>query len=86
MKKLFLSALAGMLLLSGCASHYVLILTNGERITTKGKPKMVNGYFVYKDASGHEGQPVRAGNVREVSPASMATPPASEMFKNVSTK
>jgi len=86
MKKLFLPAVAGLLLLSGCASHYVLILTNGERITTKGKPKLVKNYFVYKDVTGHYGEPIPSGRVEEVSPASMATPSASQMFRNVSTK
>ncbi len=52
---------------------------------TKGKPKLVNGYFVYKDATGRYAEPVPSGRVREVSPASMATPSAGAMFKNVST-
>lgn len=86
MKKLSLLAVAGLLLLSGCASHYVIILNNGERIMTKGKPKLVKNYFVYKDASGHYADPIPSGRVQEVSPASMATPSASQMFKNVSTK
>jgi hypothetical protein len=86
MKKLFLPAVAGLLFLSGCARSYVLILNDGERITTRGKPKMVNGYFVYKDAPGHYAEPIRSGNVREVSPASMATPDATSVFRNVSTK
>ena len=82
---IFLTALASLLLLSGCASHYVLILNNGERITTRGKPKLVNGIFYYQVAKGRDGQPISAGHVREVAPASMASPDPSSMFKSVST-
>lgn len=85
MKKLLLPALAALFILSGCAQTYVITLTDGERISTHGKPHLEHGYYHFKDASGHDAQ-VFTGRVREVAPASMATPDASSMFKPVSTK
>lgn len=84
MKKMFLTALAGLVLMCGCAQTYVLTLNNGERIQTKGKPKLVDGFYYFKDASGRDARPVYSARVRELAPASMASPDASSMFRNVS--
>lgn len=86
MKKIFLPALAALFVLSGCAQTYVITLTNGERIRTHGKPHLDRGFYYYKDSSGHDGEPVSSGRIREIAPASMASPDASSMFKPVSTK
>lgn len=86
MKKLLLPALAVLLVLTGCARTYVITLNNGERIRTHGKPRLQNGYYYFKDTSGHDAEPVFTGRIREIAPASMASPDASSMFKPVSTK
>src|SRR5690349_18480523 len=86
MKKIFLPALAALFVLSGCARTYIITLSNGERISTHGKPRLERGFYYYKDASGHDGEPVPSGRIREIAPASMASPNASSMFKPVSTK
>ena len=86
MKRMLLPALAGLSLLSGCARTYVLTLNNGERIRTNGKPHLDRGFYYFKDASGHDAAPVFSGSVRELAPASMATPDAASAFKPVSSK
>jgi Bacterial protein of unknown function (DUF903) len=56
-------------LCAGCASHYNIKLTNGETITSRGKPKLdndKNGYF-FKDASGQQ-EYISLGRVEEISP------------------
>lgn len=62
----------GAVLLAGCARSYTLTLNSGNRITTRGKPKLENGFYVYKDATGQTGA-VPVGRVREVSPTSMTS-------------
>jgi len=59
-------------MLCGCARHYVLTLNNGSRISTTSKPHLKNGNWVYKDAEGRDAS-TPAGRVTEVAPASMAT-------------
>lgn len=70
MKKISLFSLLAVLLLSGCATHYVITLNNGNRITSRGKPKRQGAAYVFKDASGKITS-VPAGNVTEIEPASM---------------
>ena len=82
MNKTVLVLLSAVLLLTGCARTYVMTLSNGQRIWTKGKPKRLDGFYVYKDPSGQEGR-VQAYNVREIAPPSMATDPNAP-FKNSS--
>jgi hypothetical protein len=57
--------------LCGCARHYVITLSNGSRITTSSKPRLQNGYYVFKDALGQDSY-VGAGRVTEIAPASMS--------------
>jgi hypothetical protein len=71
MNKLALPLLVGALVLSGCASSYVIKLTNGTELTTASKPKREGGAYVFKDAKGEE-HSVAAARVREIAPASMA--------------
>lgn len=84
MKKTVLLLLASAFFLTGCAQTYVITLSNGERVGTKGKPRLVNGYYVYKDALGRQAAQ-RAILVREIAPASMATDQTAA-FKPVSSK
>jgi hypothetical protein len=86
MKKIFSAALGTLLLLSGCARTYIVTLSNGDRISTSNKPRLVNGYYYFKDPSGRDAPPVSSMRVREIAPTSMASPPAGSVFKPVSTK
>ncbi len=84
MNKTVLILLSGVLFLTGCARNYVMTLSNGERIWSKGKPHLVEGIYFYKDASGHQ-QRVQAYFVREIAPPSMVTD-QNAAFKPVSSK
>lgn len=84
MNKTALFFVAGLLLLTGCAQTYVMTLNNGERITAKGKPHRVGGFYVYKDPSGRQGAQ-KAILVREIAPASMVTDETAA-FKPVSSR
>jgi hypothetical protein len=86
MKKLLVPGLAGLLVLSGCARGYVVTLNDGERIQTFNKPRLERGFYYYKDASGQDAPPVFSGRVREIAPASMASPDPNSAFKPVSSK
>lgn len=69
-KKVVLLLAASGLLLSGCARHYTLTLTNGTQIGAIGKPRLQRGYYVYKNALGKQSA-IGAGEVTEIAPASM---------------
>jgi hypothetical protein len=71
LKKAGLPLLVGLMVLSGCASHYVLKLTNGTEITTETKPRLEDGSWRFKDAAGEEVY-VPSGRVLQVTPASSA--------------
>ena len=72
MKNIVLSiSLIGWTALCGCARSYVITLDNGRHITTASKPKLRDGKYVFKDASGKAAY-VGEGRVREIAPASMA--------------
>ena len=73
MNKTFLLLLASVLVLSGCAHGYIVTLNNGQRIHTPHKPKLVNGFYYFKDDSGRNARPVLSANVSEIAPASIAT-------------
>ena len=70
MKKLPLLLIA-LVASSGCASHYVITLSNGMQIDTKGKPKLKDNSYTFKDALGRESS-ISAGRVSQIAPASMA--------------
>jgi uncharacterized protein YcfL len=73
-QKNFSTILLSALLLTGCASNYNVVLTNGRVITASSKPKLdkTKNRYVFKDVSG---QPVEVppGLVREIEPTSMAS-------------
>ena len=71
MKELALPLLIGLLALSGCASHYVIKLNSGARITTTNKPQLKGSVYTFKDAKGEQ-HFIAVGRVREIEPASMA--------------
>ena len=63
-----LLALAG----AGCATHYDIVLTNGDVITSNSKPHMAKdrNVYLYTDASGHICG-VKASQVSQIEPQSM---------------
>jgi hypothetical protein len=71
MKKLTLPLLVGLLVLNGCASHYVIKFTNGTELTTTSKPHLRDGAYYFKDAKGQE-RAIAAARIREIAPASIA--------------
>ena len=71
MKKCLLPFALGVGLLAGCARHYNLTLTNGSVITTASKPRLENGSYHFKDASG-KGVYIPSFRVREIAPTSMS--------------
>lgn len=85
MKRILPVTLLAALLLAGCARHYTITLSNGSRITTKGKPQLKSGIYVFKDVKGQPGS-VPAGRVQEVSPSSMTSSRVSSGFSAEPTK
>jgi hypothetical protein len=71
MKKLAFPLLGALLVLSGCASNYVIKLNNGNEITSANKPQLKGNYYLFKDAKGAD-HFVSRGRVLEIEPASMA--------------
>jgi hypothetical protein len=71
MQEIALPLVLGLLVLSGCASSYVIKLTNGAEITTPSKPQLDGGAYRFKDAKGEQ-HLIPAGRVREIAPASIA--------------
>ena len=71
MRKASCPILLCLIVLTGCAHHYVLKLTNGAEITTASKPRLKEGSYYFKDAKGEE-HFVPVARVREIAPASMA--------------
>jgi hypothetical protein len=71
MKQLIPGVLLGLALLTGCASHYVIVLKNGHSVVADGKPKLdeVNLRFVYKDLGGRTNS-IPSSSVRAVIPSS----------------
>lgn len=67
-----LAPVIGLILLCGCAQHYIIKLSNGSHIDSAGKPKLVGGSFHYKDALGRD-HLIPESRVLEMEPASMAT-------------
>ena len=54
MRRPFWMLLAATLTLAGCTNTYVIRLTNSDEIIAKGRPKLVNGQYLFKDAQGRE--------------------------------
>lgn len=67
MKKIFLAALLAVLAVTGCRTKYQLTLNNGNQVTTANKPKLVNGYYVFKDLNGQTNY-VSQTRVRAIEP------------------
>jgi hypothetical protein len=63
--------LLGTLLLSGCAHHYDMVLTNGMRVTRVSKPVLdrESGVYTFTDAGGNK-RKISASRVEEIEPHS----------------
>jgi hypothetical protein len=70
MKKLPLPLAIVVIAFCGCSTQYVIKLSNGDRITCVGKPKLQGVTYYYKDAKGKKHR-VSESQVVEVGPASM---------------
>ncbi len=70
MKKVLVFSAALLLMLGGCARHYVITLSNGAQIGARSKPKLNGNVYTYKDALGNDSQ-IMVGRVTEIAPASM---------------
>lgn len=81
MTKLFLPAFLSILMLTGCARHYRITLTNNNVITTTTKPKVnkAGDAFVFKDRNGKL-MALPKGSVKQIEPQSH-TPAEEPMFK-----
>ena len=73
-KKASLFLLLGLMALGGCARHYVVRLSRGTTITSKGKPRLdkTTGCYVFTDTKGRQ-QVIPASAIREIAPASMSS-------------
>ena len=85
MKPILLVGLLGATLLAGCTRHYTITLTNGNRITTLGKPRLEGAAYVFKDVKGQPGA-ISAGRVREIAPANQASSRMNSGFNAVPQK
>jgi len=84
MTKSLFPIFAGLLLLGGCAQHYVIVRSDFSRIYINNKPKFKDGYYYFKYANGQADR-ISAGRVREVAPADMVSDPNAG-FKDVHSK
>ena len=71
MKRLVLALAVCVFAVCGCASQYVMKLSNGGAISTPSKPKLEGSYYRYKDAKGQVYY-IPQSRVLEIQPASMA--------------
>ena len=62
----------GVALLSGCASRYVVTLTDGRQVVAAAKPHLVDFNFVFTDLNGRTNS-IPSTDVRAITPASGKT-------------
>jgi hypothetical protein len=63
----WLLGVVALILVCGCRTRYDITLNTGNKITSVGKPKLVEGSYVYKDALGQQGR-VSVLRVRSIEP------------------
>ncbi|MFZ3185116.1 MAG: YgdI/YgdR family lipoprotein [Pseudomonas sp.] len=66
MKKLILTACC-LLSLAGCSSEYIIATTDGQLITTDGKPKLDEdtGMYRFEDSQGRD-QQIQKSTVKQI--------------------
>jgi hypothetical protein len=82
MKRILSVVLFALVVCAGCASNYSIILTNGDVLSSHGKPTYnpQDGYYYYKSIYGETNR-VFGAKVREVGPASMADKGGAQFLK-----
>ena len=80
MKKLILVALLSSLFVVGCRTRYEVTLNNSNTITSMGKPKLVDGSYVFKDTSGRTNW-IPSSRVRLIQPQSYGSSSQGGPFK-----
>ena len=87
MKKLSLALVLSVVVCAGCATRYSMTLSNGEVITTKGKPHLSadKNEWLFTAANGQAGH-IPAGGVSQISPQSMDNDDKPNKFNPVSRK
>jgi len=69
MKHFFFALLLGSIFLTGCASQYLVVLTNGQRVIAIRKPRLEGFDFVFTDLKGRTNS-IPSEQVRGVIPVS----------------
>jgi hypothetical protein len=65
---------AGLVVLTGCATRYYdVTLANGTRVVARSKPRLIEGYYVFKDLGGQR-QEISSFKVNEIAPHSTKPP------------
>ena len=82
MKKILPIILLALVACSGCRSTYNLTLTNGDVLTSHGKPTYdpQQARYYYRDIHGQTNS-IPASKVREIAPADMADKGGSQFLK-----
>jgi uncharacterized protein YcfL len=73
MKQFLLPMLLGAALLTGCASHYVVTLNNGQHLMAVQKPQLEGFNFVFTDLNGRTNS-IPSTDVRAIVAVSSQTP------------
>lgn len=68
-RRMALLTLAISFLVAGCSGRYVITTTNGSKIITTRKPKLVDSKYVFKDGYGKTNE-IPAMRVRVIEPYS----------------
>ena len=69
MRKNILWILPVLLLIAGCRTRYEITLNNSNTYTSLGKPKLVDGSYVFKDVNGRTNW-IPSSRVRLIQPQS----------------
>ncbi|MDA1275957.1 MAG: YgdI/YgdR family lipoprotein [Verrucomicrobia bacterium] len=76
MKRLLHSSILLVLIAAGCAMHYDISTTDGNRYRTASKPKLNEmGFYVFKDGVGREHKVSRL-RIRKIEAVNPGDPPA----------
>ena len=80
MKKNLLWILPVVLVLVGCRTRYEITLNNANTITSVGKPKFVDGSYVFKDPQGRTNW-IPSSRVRLIQPQSYGSSSETAPYK-----
>ena len=80
MKKNLRWILPVVLLIAGCRTRYEITLNNSNTMTSLGKPKLVDGSYVFKDINGQSNS-IPSSRVRLIQPQSYGSSSATGPYK-----